>query len=152
LLAPYTFRRAGWEAGEPLRFLHGHHTRGHRHARWNGGRFRIRTGYIVVRAPDHPHATVRGTVFEHRLVMERMIGRYLEPHEIVHHRDGDRGNNAPDNLELMERPAHARLHAALPGWSREHARCVACGTTEHRHEARGYCVKCYWRSKRTRAA
>ena len=37
---------------------------------------------------------------EHRIVMEGVIGRPLRPYETVHHKDGDRLNNAPGNLEL----------------------------------------------------
>lgn len=40
------------------------------------------------------------TVLEHRLVLARKLGRPLLKHETVHHKDGDRGNNHPDNLEL----------------------------------------------------
>lgn len=58
----------------------------------------------------------RGTVLKHRLVMEQLIGRELTPDEEVHHKDGDKSNNDPKNLELMpSRTEHAREHA----WSRE---------------------------------
>ena len=33
-------------------------------------------------------------------------------------------------------------------WSREYERCSACGTTEFRHQAKGQCLRCYWRIKR----
>jgi hypothetical protein len=57
-------------------------------------------GYILVKAPDHPRANTIGYVREHRLVMEKKLGRYLEPYEVVHHKDHNRKNNDPDNLEL----------------------------------------------------
>jgi hypothetical protein len=42
----------------------------------------------------------RKAVLEHRAVMEQMIGRLLDPHESVHHKNGVRHDNRPDNLEL----------------------------------------------------
>lgn len=56
--------------------------------------------YITVYVPDHPAATKQGTVLQHRLVMEEMLGRYLERHENVHHKNGDRADNRPENLEI----------------------------------------------------
>lgn len=47
---------------------------------------------------------------EHVVVMERRLGRRLLPDEVVHHIDRDRSNNAEDNLALMTRTAHSRLH------------------------------------------
>ncbi len=46
----------------------------------------------------------------HRVVMEKKIGRQLLPGEIVHHRDGNKLNNSPDNLELMTQADHVREH------------------------------------------
>lgn len=48
---------------------------------------------------------------EHRVLMERHLGRKLEPWEIVHHRDGDTANNAIENLEVMEFGAHTGAHS-----------------------------------------
>lgn len=47
---------------------------------------------------------------QHVVIMEARIGRRLHRDEVVHHIDGDRSNNHPDNLALMTRAAHTRLH------------------------------------------
>jgi hypothetical protein len=73
--------------------------------KWNASR-----GYVKCRAKGHPTADRYGFVLEHRLVMEKKIGRYLESHEIVHHIDGDRKNNNPGNLELLTKGTHHLGH------------------------------------------
>ena len=48
----------------------------------------------------------------HRVVMEQMLGRPLKPKEVVHHRDFNPYNNAPENLQLFASSAeHTRFHA-----------------------------------------
>jgi hypothetical protein len=66
----------------------------------NGGRTTDRDGYILVKANSHPSANSNGYVREHRLVMESVLGRYLTSDEVVHHIDGNKANNAPENLHL----------------------------------------------------
>lgn len=56
-----------------------------------------RTGYVTIKTKD-------GWKPEHRHVMEQQLGRPLAPGENVHHRDGVRDNNDPDNLELWYVP------------------------------------------------
>ena len=71
---------------------------------WAGGR-RIRPdGYVVVWFAD-------GEQLEHRAVMSMHLGRALLSTEVVHHRDGNKQNNDPANLQLMTQSEHARLHA-----------------------------------------
>lgn len=68
-------------------------------------------GYVLVSAPSgHPFARKDNLIFEHRFVMEQQLGRYLEPHEVVHHKDGNRENNAPSNLEVLTRKRHPTAH------------------------------------------
>jgi hypothetical protein len=78
---------------------------------WRGGRSNTGSGYVRIYSPDHPGANSNGYVYEHRLVMERTLGRYLLPGEIVDHIDRNRSNNAPENLNLQaSRSAHVKDH------------------------------------------
>lgn len=67
-------------------------------------------GYIELFTPNHPFCTQRGYVKEHRLVMEKHLGRYLNENEVVHHINGDKQDNRIENLELLERGEHTRQH------------------------------------------
>ena len=68
--------------------------------------------YIVVHRPDHPMSDKAGRLLEHRLIMAEHLGRMLGQREVVHHKDGDRQNNAIENLELMaSNKEHAATHA-----------------------------------------
>lgn len=76
---------------------------------WKGGRHNIGE-YIYLYTPEHPRATKQGYMMEHILIAEKKIGRYLNPGEIVHHIDGDKSNNSPDNLMVTTVGEHRRIH------------------------------------------
>lgn len=68
---------------------------------WKGGRIIDFDGYVLLLLPDHPDANSQGYIREHRLVMEGLICRRLLRREVVHHKDGNKQNNSPENLLLF---------------------------------------------------
>lgn len=86
---------------------------------WRGGRVIDKNGYVLVKASSHPAANRHGYVREHRLVMETKLDRYLTATEVVHHKDDDKQNNHPGNLELFETNAD-HLAETLKGRKPKH--------------------------------
>jgi len=75
--------------------------KGPANANWKGGRNINAAGYVEIYAPDHPRIkSSRRYVLEHILVMEKVLERYLRDDERVHHRNGIKNDNRPENLEL----------------------------------------------------
>lgn len=77
-----------------------HRRRGENNSGWKGGRFVDRWGYVLINGPKHPNARTNGMVAEHIAVMSELLGRPLQPEETVHHKNGIRSDNRPENLEL----------------------------------------------------
>ena len=77
-----------------------------------GGFFIMNNGYIEVYCPDNPRSNKKtGFVYLHVLQAEKKIGRYLNEKECVHHMDGNKTNNNPDNLIIFRTDAdHSRFH------------------------------------------
>lgn len=112
---------------------------GDRNQSWKGGTTTDKHGYRLVLAPDHPHANSGGYVREHRLVMERALGRPLRRREVVHHLDGDRANNDPSNLAVYaSNGAHlaATLKGQVPNWTPEGKERIREGARASRRRRR----------------
>lgn len=92
--------------------------KGSKHPMWKNGRCISGNGYIYIYKPKHPFAT-KNYVLEHRLVMEKHLGRYLTKEEIVHHKGikypiksmENRSDNRIENLQLFaNKSAHRVYH------------------------------------------
>lgn len=94
------------------------------------GKYTTNTGYVFIYSPDHPFAIQRKRyVFEHRLVMEKHLGRYLKPEEQVHHINEVRNDNRIENLKLFANNSeHKREHArTFPSGKKK---CTFCKKTK----------------------
>lgn len=82
-------------------------------ANYRGGRVMRgpKAAYWAILSSGHPNADKTGYVMEHRLVMEKHLGRLLKKTEIVHHKNGIKTDNRIENLELLkDRGTHIREH------------------------------------------
>lgn len=79
----------------------------HGHA-WKGGRVNEH-GYIYTYVPNHPLASSKGYVAEHRLVMENQLCQYLSKYDEVHHINGIRNDNRIENLVCLSRAQHRNM-------------------------------------------
>jgi hypothetical protein len=66
-------------------------------------------GYKLLYSPNHLYANKAGYVPEHRLVIEKIIGRYLLRNEHVHHINQIRDDNRPTNLALTTNRLHNKI-------------------------------------------
>lgn len=125
--------------GQPNRYLRGHNRRGARHSLetraklsafvqrqhdsgalprffgdanvgWKGGRTTHKGRTLILVGRDHPMADRDGYVPEHRLVLAAALGRFLASEEHVHHINGDHTDNRPENLMVVNRSEHMRIH------------------------------------------
>jgi len=87
----------GWNSGE-------------KNPNWKGGKARHSEGYVLILQKKHPFSNHQGYIPQHRLVMEKHIGRYLYKGEMVHHINGNKKDNRIENLELTTQSKHLKNH------------------------------------------
>lgn len=127
-------------------------------------------GYRVIFDPSNPSAMSNdnwnGWVYEHIAIAEKQIGRRLQREEVVHHLDFNRGNNRTENLLVLTKGMHGKLHAWLdrgaPGWkhpgmnrvnsgkskSNEPQYCKVCGFSLQGKQKLYCSSKCYKKDSR----
>lgn len=108
----------------------GNRPRGVQHYRWNS-RLVTSHGYVLVRvSKDHPLHIGNGYAYEHRMVASLILGRIPTSDEIVHHVNGDKADNRPENLQVLRRDEHNHLHLID-----DERRDVATGQFIRKHDA-----------------
>ena len=102
-------KRLGHIKGKPVRFILGHHARlqpiGSKAYRWNGGKSKMNDGRVLIKSKKH-----HGYVLQSILIAEQTLGKPLPFKVLVHHFDGNPGNDYK-NLIICENQAyHGLLH------------------------------------------
>jgi hypothetical protein len=80
-------------------------------------------GYVWRWVKEHPRLKRRHHwMHEHIIATEEKLGRRLRPGEYVHHKNGDKWDNSPDNLQIVSKSQHVKIHEKkriISGWTRD---------------------------------
>lgn len=89
-------------------------TLGEKNHFWKGGIKKTTQGYKEIYMPEHPFAQKGKYIREHRYMAEAILGRFLQPSEVIHHIDENKENNLSENLYYFRNSkAHQRFHEFL---------------------------------------
>jgi len=103
------------------------------------------SGHILIYRPDHPSAYTsknwEGYVYEHRFIAEQNLKRSLRDDEEVHHLNLNPADNRWENLMIISRESHAKLHVWLdsgaPGYESSRQKGMNSGKPNlHEHTKR----------------
>ena len=72
----------------------------------------MREGYVIVK-DNNIEDDNKSRQYEHRVIGATIKGRILDKNEVVHHLDGNKSNNSPDNLLILDNAQHTKLHSWL---------------------------------------
>ena len=129
-------------------------------------RNRIVNGYKLIYKPEYINCYKKGNwkgfVYEHIFFAEKNLGRSLKEGEVVHHLDGNKLNNKLNNLIVLLRSEHGRLHCWLEKGAPycenisengvncgEPKQCKVCGLTLQFKQKNFCSVECYLKHKKT---
>ncbi len=115
-IAPVSSSRNGWIKGDPVKYLPRHHNvQGDKNVNWKGGKHirknkNYKQEYVMIHMPRHPRATVNNPyVFEHILIAEKALGKYLPGKAVVHHVNGNGLENHKNLVVCQDNPYHLIL-------------------------------------------
>ncbi len=129
-IAKRNIAKYGHTKGAPVRYISGHNGTGENSGRWKGGRYISSMGYVLVCKPKHPKASSAGSVPEHIIIAEKIIGKPLPEGIVIHHH-----GNVSDNSQIVicqSQGYHLLLHIRSKALS-------ACGNARWRKCT--YCKK-----------
>jgi hypothetical protein len=106
--------KASKETREKMSKTHKGLCSGKKHPNWKGGQYTDKDGRVYIYKPEHSYSNNKGYIFRSRLIMEEILGRYLNPDETVHHKNQILNDDRPENLELFEsKGKHTAYHNRL---------------------------------------
>ncbi len=92
---------------------------------WKGGKTKTSKGYKLVKMPEHHRANNRGYVLEHIVVWEKTNLQRVPDGYVVHHINGIKTDNRPENLQLMTTSEHSIYHNQFRIYSDETKRKIS---------------------------